>query len=312
MKGVHVKSVDLSRATSVPSPEPTRGRGKIPGAVLLLTISFLAGTLAFAQALPNPFDIGLGVRAMGFGGAYTALADGTEALLVNPAGLGWTRAIRGDSTLASVLGLYSVTWLAGAFPNFGGGLAYSGVGDITDPGGNPLAFSHLALTVGVGLDLALFRVFPFPAAGGLALKYHRMQIADQAGSGFALDIGVLGRAPTPLGEARFGVTLRDLGFGPTVGTEPDAWSLDFTVGAALLTPMGFSASLDLGSEYTALGLGWAIFGLAEIRGGVRFQGGFTLWALGLGVRWGMFALDYALLTHPVLSASHRFGFGVRF
>jgi len=26
----------------------------------------------------------------------------------------------------------------------------------------------------------------------------------------------------------------------------------------------------------------------------------------------MFVIDYALLTHPTLSASHRFGFGAKF
>ena len=280
---------------------------------VLLTVvgCLLAGTVALGQTMPNPFDVGLGVRAMGFGGASLALAEGTEALLANPAGLGWSKGARADSTLASALGLYSVTWVAGAVPSFAAGVAYLGVGGITDPEGNPLAFSHLAATVGAGFDVSGMRIFPFPAAAGAALKFHRVQIGNASGSGFALDVGVLGRTNTPLGAVQFALTLRDLGFGMRVGSTADGWSLDLGAGAALLMPGGLILAGDLTSEYTALGLGFNLLGLLEVRGGIRFQAG-VQWAFGLGVRWGMFVLDYALLTHPVLSASHRFGFGLRF
>ena len=296
----------LGKEKALAPTKLSAGRGW--AVVLALT---LAGFSALAQGVVNPFDLGLSVRALGFGGAQVALAEGTEALLVNPGGLGWTRGLRGDSTFASLLGLYSATWLGGAMPGLGAGLAYSGVDGITDPQGNPLAYSHLGVVVGAGLDLAAFRLLPFPATGGLALKYHRVQIADKAGSGFALDVGVMGRLSLPLGEVRVGLTLRDVGFGLTVGPTSDGWSVEMGLGAALATPLGLLAAVDLSSEYTALGVGWNL-GLAEVRAGVRLAGGITQVAFGLGVRWGMFAIDYALLTHPALSASHRFGFGVRF
>lgn len=271
----------------------------------------LVGALALGQGLPNPFDVGLGVRAMGFGGAYIAIAEGTEALLTNPAGLAWSTGTRADSSLSSVLGLYSVTWIGGAVPNFGAGVGYLGVGGITDPEGEPLAFSHLAAVLGAAFDLTLLRVFPFPAAGGVAIKYHHVRIADASGSGFALDVGLLGRVGTPVGPLRVGLALREFGFGPTVGETSDGWTTDLAAGVALVNPLGFTLAMDLTAEYTAIGVGWSAFGAFEVRGGVRFQAGLQ-WALGLGARWGMFTLDYALLTHPVLSASHRFGFGARF
>lgn len=279
-------------------------------AFALLSVA-LVGAVALGQGLPNPFDVGLGVRAMGFGGAYIALAEGTEALLTNPAGLARSKGIHADSSLSSVMGLYSVTWVAGAAPNFGAGLGYLGVGGIMDPAGNPLAFSHLAAVVGAGFDLTALRVFPFPASGGATIKYHRVQIADEAGSGFALDVGLLGQMPTPLGPLRFGFALRELGFGPTLGEAGDGWSTDLAAGVALVNPLGFLIVADLTAEYTALGVGWSAMGLFEVRAGMRLQAGLQ-WAFGLGVQWGMFLIDYALLTHPVLSASHRFGFGVRF
>jgi len=277
-----------------------------------LLIVVLVGGTALGQALPNPFDVGLGVRAMGFGGAYIAIAEGTEALLTNPAGLGWSARIRADSSLSSVLGMYSVTWLSAAVPNFGAGIGYLGVGGITDPEGDPLAFSHFAAVVGAGLDLSLLGAFPFPAAGGIAIKYDRVQIADQSGGGFALDAGILGRMGTPFGALQFGLALREFGFGLKVGETAEGWSTDLAAGVALVNPLGFLIVADLTAEYMAFGVGWSAFGAFEVRGGLRRQNGLLQWALGLGVRWGMFILDYALLTHPVLSASHRFGFGVRF
>lgn len=276
--------------------------------VLLAVV--LTGGAALGQSLPNPFDVGLGVRAMGFGGASLALAEGTEALLANPAGLGWSTGARADSSLASVLGLYSVTWLAGGVPNFAAGIAYLGVGGITDPEGNPLAFSHLAATVGAGFDVSGLRLVPFPLAAGAALKFGRVGVADEIGSGFALDVGAVGRMNTHLGAVRFALALRDLGFGIRVGETADSWSVDFGIGAALVMPGGFILAADLTSEYTAFGLGWNLR-VFEVRGGLRLQGG-AQWAFGLGVEWGMFTLDYALLTHPVLAGSHRFGFGLRF
>ncbi|HQM38040.1 MAG TPA: hypothetical protein PLN64_03945, partial [Candidatus Bipolaricaulis anaerobius] len=63
-------------------------------AFALLGVVLVGGGIALGQGLPNPFDVGLGVRAMGFGGASIAIAEGTEALLTNPAGLGWSKGIR--------------------------------------------------------------------------------------------------------------------------------------------------------------------------------------------------------------------------
>ncbi len=279
--------------------------------MLALLILALVGSSALGQGMPNPFDAGLGVRAMGFGGAQTALAEGTEALLANPAGLGWTSGMRADSSLSSILGIYSVTWLAAAMPNLGGGLAYLGVGGITDPEGNPLPFSQFALAIAAGVDLGPFRIVPFPAAAGVGIKYNTVQAGDESGSGFALDFGFLGRTTTPFGEGRLGIAIQELGFGPTIGEEGDGWSTAFALGLGLKHPLGLTAALDLTSEYSAFGVGWSWAKLFEVRAGLRLQG-MLQWAFGLGVEWGMFVLDYALLTHPVLSASHRFGFGVKF
>ncbi len=246
-----------------------------------------------APAQVSLFDLGLGVRAMGLGGAYAALAEGAEGLLYNPASLAKVRGISVDSTILA--GWVAAGYVGVALPSLGAGLGYLGTS-----AGEGLGFSQLGLLAGFGLDL---RMFGFPALGGVALRYHSTSIAGESETAFGLDIGILGSFPSPFGELRAAVVIRELGFG--------GLSTEFVVAGAWLSPFGLFAALDLTSEYIALGLGWAFMGLAEVRVGIRQEGVFRM-SLGLGVQFANYTVDYALLTHPLLSPSHRFGFGVRF
>lgn len=282
--------------------------------LIAVCAALLLGGTALAQGLPNLFDVGLGVRAMGYGGAYLALAEGSEALLYNPAGLAWLGRASADSSYTGSMGLVSVGWLAGAIPGFGVGAGYLGVGGITDPEGSPLNFGQFGLVGGAGLDgrrppLSALPV-PVPYAAGIALKFMSATVADASAVGVALDIGVLTRMSSPLGELRAGLVIRDLGFGLAVGETRDGWTTDIAIGAALLNPMGFIATVDLGTGYVALGVGWRAVPAMEVRGGLQLQGGALRWALGAGFSWEAFQIDYALQTHPFLGTSHRLAFGV--
>jgi len=268
---------------------------------------------SLGQGLPNPFDVGLGVRAMGFGGAYTALAQGTEALLYNPAGLAYLPGIRADSSYSMPMGLYSVAWLAGAMPNFGAGLAYLSAGGITDPQGDPLTFSHLGAVVGAGFPAEfipfLARFIPLPTSLGFSLKYTRVQIADEGGGNLALDLGAIASLSLPMGQLRLGLAIRDLGPGIGLGERQEAQSLDVSLGAALVSPQGLLVTADFAGSYVALGMGWALPQGFEVRGGLTSQGGILQISFGFGVAWRSFVLDYALTTHPMLGLSHRLAFG---
>ncbi|MCS7216751.1 MAG: hypothetical protein NZ924_03575 [Candidatus Bipolaricaulota bacterium] len=252
----------------------------------------LAGVGAWAQV--SLFDMGLGTRAMGLGGAYAAVAEGAEGLLYNPAGLARVRGVQADSTVLA--GWVSAGYVGAALPGLGAGLGYLGAS-----AGENLGFSQLGLIAGFGLDL---RALGFPVLGGAALRFQSTHIAGKSETGFGLDLGVLGAFPSLLGEIRAAVVLRELAFG--------GLSTEFVVAGAWLSPFGLFAALDLTSEYIALGVGMAFLGAAEVRAGLRQEGGLFRVALGLGVRFGSYALDYALLTHPLLAPSHRFGFGLRF
>lgn len=278
--------------------------------MLALATVLLIGAMAPAQGTLNPLDVGLGVRAMGLAGAYTALARGTEAVLYNPAGLAHQRGFRADSSYTGGMGLYGVGWVAGAAPSLGGGLAYLSVGGITDPEGAPLNYSQFALVAGGGLRTqdVPFLPIPFDAALGANFKINTARMADESAIGVALDLGFMTAFPTPLGELSAGLAIRDLGLGMSVG-DSRGWSTELAVGVAAELPLGLFSALELSSHYSALGIGWQIDPL-EVRMGVQLSGGTVRWALGLGVGWQQFFLDYALMTHPMLGTSHRLGFGV--
>ncbi len=252
----------------------------------------LAGAMAWAQV--SLFDMGLGVRAMGLGGAYAALAEGPEGLLYNPAGLARVRGIAVDSTILA--GWVGAGYVGAALPSLGAGIGYLGTS-----AGEGLGFSQVALIVGFGLDL---RPFGFPAVGGAALRYQNTNLAGEGTSGIGLDLGALSSFPTGFGEMRVALVIRELSLG--------GLSTEFALAGAWLSPFGAFATVDLTSEYLALGAGWSFLGAFEIRAGVRQEGGLFRVAFGLGARFGNYSVDYALLTHPLLSPTHRFGFGVKF
>ena len=259
----------------------------------LLALGLVAiSTVVFAQV--SLFDMGLGTRAMGLGGAYAAVAEGPEGLLYNPAGLAQIRGLLVDSTILA--GWVGAGYVGAALPSLGAGIGYLG----TSAGEN-LGFSQLGLIAGFGMDLT---GFGFPVLGGVGLRFQSTNIAGEGSTSFGLDIGVLGRWASPFGELRAALVIRELALG--------GLSTEFVLAGAWTSPFGLLAAIDLTGEYVALGVGWNFLGTTEVRAGLRQEGGVFRIAFGLGVRVGTFNVDYALLTHPLLSPSHRFGFGMRF
>ena len=258
----------------------------------ILALGLIIGPVAFAQV--SIFDMGLGTRAMGLGGAYAALAEGPEALLYNPAGLAQVRGITVDST--ALIGWVGAGYVGAAIPSLGAGIGYLG----TSAGEN-LGYSQLGLILGFGMDL---RGFGFPALGGAAVRYHNTTIAGEGFSALGLDMGVLGRFSSAFGELRAALVIRELAFGDL--------STEFVLAGAWTSPFGLFASLDLTSEYVAFGAGWSFLDTFEVRAGIRQEGGLFRIAFGLGARFGNYTVDYALLTHSLLSPTHLFGFGLRF
>jgi|Deesub1362A_J573_1020465.scaffolds.fasta_scaffold05695_2 hypothetical protein len=273
------------------------------------------GGIALGQGLINPFDLEPSARAAGYGGAYCALAEGTDALIFNPAGLSWGEGLYVDSGyLAHMGGLSSVIWLAGALGPFAAAFTTLSAGGIeATPGGAELAFSHLGTVLGVGLPGDAFGLqLPIRWGVGAAIRYDRAQLADQAGSGLSLSLGALGTIPVGPWELRFGLSIEDVGFGIAFGDAQhrEPWTLAMRAGVALVAPF-MKVALDY---YGGLrfGAGVRFSPMFEVRSGIAIGDAGLQFALGLGVQFGDLSLDYALLTHPVFAPSHRFGLSARF
>ncbi|MGY4706808.1 hypothetical protein ACVNPS_03505 [Candidatus Bipolaricaulota sp. J31] len=274
------------------------------------------GGLTSAQGLINPFDLEPSARAAGYGGAYCALAEGTDALIFNPAGLSWGRGMALDSGyLAQMGGLSSVIWLAGAFGPFAAAfttLSADGIEDV--PGGSALGFSHMGAAVGAGIpgDLFGFRIPALRWGVGVSIRYDRAQLADQMGSGLSLSLGALGIMPLGPWELRLGIAVEDIGFGITFADvqHRESWTMAMRAGVALVAPFA-TVAMDYAGGLR-LGVGVRFSPMFEVRGGVAMAGAGLQFALGLGVQFNGFTLDYALLTYPIFAPSHRFGLSARF
>lgn len=277
-------------------------------------LALCIGGLASAQGLINPFDLEPSAEAAGFAGAFCALASGPDALIFNPAGLSWRDGIEVNSAyLAHMGGLASVVWLGGSYGPMAAAFTNLSAGGIEEtPGGPDLAFSQLGAAVGVGVPGRAFGLLlPLDLRFGAAVRYDRAQLADQSGSGLSLTIGVGGEVPLGPGALRFGLALEDLGLGIASGDDwREAWTTGIRAGVALVTP-AFRAALDYYDGLRA-GAGVSLAPMLEGRVGVALAGAGLRFALGVGIELGMLAIDYALVTHPVMPPSHRLGLSASF
>ncbi len=278
-------------------------------------------TLAFGTAFASePFDLEAGARALGMGGAYSALARGPEALFWNPAlvsgGLFLSHGAHFQGLLleqvAAAKSELVGSWSGGLSIHFlgAGDIKETQLGDTASPPGedNPPEVvgttSYAAAQVGLGLGNGKL---------GLRLKLLYQRAADESAFGGGLDVGLFGR----LGPVPAAAVLRDATGTPLVWTTgrkelalPSLW-LSAAPGGSWWT-LAAEAVLraeDRGGEAVELGSltleprfgAEAKLGPAALRVGLR-AGSPTL---GAGVSWQSIDADYALLYHSDLGASHR-------
>lgn len=292
-------------------------------AVLLLASPALgAETASF-------LDVGAGARALGMGGAYTAIADEADAIYWNPAGL--ARLEKKQVSLSHVeLGNGSRhDFLAYAHPagraTFGGAFTYLSHGTIAgrDSLGRPTGSyqaSDAAAAFAAGVKTEAVDL-------GVSVKYVRSHIASSEAQGAALDAGVKRELPAGGGTVLLGAAVRNLGPGLKYADQRNDLPLraDFGVGyrfaqghslaVQLQTgPRGAGAEGGAGGELKAmegvfLRLGYTSKGSAV--GGSGFDAARGL-ALGLGLRRGGYGIDYAAQASGELGNTHRFTLSAHF
>ena len=280
--------------------------------------------------ISNFSAFGFGARAMGFGNAFTAVADDPTAVHWNAAGLDY---IYQQSLTAFHASLYEGTlysFLGYAYPTldlgtFGIGIARIGVGDVLETDINNTAYGVFSFETyrayfSYGLRL------PWDLAAGASLKIERsafsntQQYTDAIAVGVGLDLGILYRpdfvTSALLRDWSIGLNLVNLfqpQFSHSVGS--DALPLELRFG--LMRPIYFgnggsslTLSLDLGKTNDtdmrfAFGSEYNFKRIGKIR--VGYNNGSGVLA-GLGVEYSNFQIDYAYgnpSTDGLLSPVHR-------
>ena len=298
-------------------------------AVKAAALLVLAAQTAWAAEMAAFLDIGVGARAAGMGGAYTALADDANALYWNPAGLARMEKREASVSHAELGQSTRHDFMAYAHPaaqgTFAGAFTYLSQGSIEgrDSLGRPTAgfnASDSAVTVAYGRKTEL-------ADLGLSVKYLRSHIGSAEAQGAALDLGAR-RELEGLGDGKLalGVALRNLGSGLKYDRERNDLPLRLALGAAYRLSKGHAVAVDfqngprgagsegaVGGEFKALEgvflrLGYASKG--AVQGGSGFDAAKGL-PLGLGLKRGQFILDYGAQAAGELGNTHRFSLAMR-
>jgi len=176
--------------------------------------------------------------------------------------------------------------------------------------------------LGFGVDpkqLPFIPALPIDFRAGGCFKYLSVSNGNTNGSGFALDLAF--RMDFP--DMRVGpIVLSDLGVGATATNllgqlnypdRSESFRMDLRVGGSarvaglvlLCADLELGGSFHVGTEY------WPTEAFA-LRAGVLTEPGATSLTIGLGFRVEGFVIDYAFISHPTLSGSHRLSLTIDF
>jgi len=291
---------------------------------------------AKAQNALTLLDIEAGVRALGMGGAFVAVADDETTAFVNPAGLAGLRAMAFEFNAENRFSraTYGGVTLAGR--NYGVGALFLNVSDIVgrnDQGDltTNLSYTSLAGYFSAGatlrdLSLTFLNTPPLDnIAIGLRTQLYRVDFMGAQGGTFGLTLSPAGLFSFPFagdGVLRIGLLAENLlPIGLTYGTgHNEPWRIGARLGASaelggnttLAAEIETTGIFHLGGEFRFTNLNTPeISGLAVRAGTILLRGGPML-TLGVGAKISTYELNYAFTAHPELPPSHRLSFTARF
>lgn len=286
--------------------------------VALTVIVLAAAPAASAQSGGDPvgtavlFDVGMGARALGMGGAFVAVADDANAIYYNPAGLALIEGHNATSMYSTLLGAGNYLGIGYAQKNVGAavfGLMSTAPG--TDEYGNPtgeFGYREGALAGGYAHAFGPF------ALGG-AIKLYAQDAEVNRGFGATGDIGALITMPY-LDGFKVGAVARNLlGTVKFQSGHEDKFDPWYVLGLSLRPFRGLTLAADYDITHSTgrVGAEYQIIDAFAARAGATMnadkQYGFTA---GAGFALGSFRVDYAYQFHAELPDSHWLSLGLSF
>lgn len=293
-------------------------------ALLLVGLGSITG---MAETAISILDIDPGVQIMGVGGAGVALAEGAETLYYNPAGLSDLEGISFSSFYSSHMGVASYSAFSLTFRNWGIGFLMFDSGNIAgyDGSGNPtdtLSYGSNAFLFGFGIDpkdLAFIPALPIDFSLGGRIKYVSATVGDASGGGFSFDLAYrmtfpnMRVGPVGLTDLAFGLTATNLFGGLNYDEHSESLRMNLRLGgsARIADVVLITSDLDLAGQFHA-GVEYNPVRNFAIRVGMLTQSGVMSLTLGLGINVEGFLIDYAYISHPTLSGSHRISLAIDF
>ncbi len=278
-------------------------------------------------------------RAIGVGGAYTALGDDVGSIYYNPAGLASVLTNELNVTYLSIYQGINYEFLAYAYPlgeslpSIGGTIAISA--SLLQPG-NQSRTNDFGVTTGTFssgdqmFSLAYARAFGDRLHVGLTVNMIQQQIDTISSSVFDMDAGMV--VLPPFDGMRLGLSLKN------IGSQVSSFDLPFTLNAGLsyrryeilneqddgaltaevsfpLEPIEDPVGVKVGGEYDFKWVG----SRATIRAGYEFLDT-SLDGVGLGIGAGygldfegtVLFLDYAFAPADIFGETNRFSLTTKF
>ncbi|HWR82267.1 MAG TPA: PorV/PorQ family protein [Candidatus Deferrimicrobium sp.] len=298
---------------------------------LLVAATLFVGNIALAapsggRTAADFLSIGLGARASGLGGAYTAISEGSVAAYWNPAGLSdvqggevllghysWLQDITLEhGTVAHQIGDRTALAASVTFLNYGQVDGYDVNGVMT----GDISAYDLCGAVSIGTSTG------YDISVGLTTKFINQKLDDLNASTFAVDIGAMYETERLSLAAVIANVGPDMGFGGVKERLPTAARIGVAVrpfGRALLTSVevekkayggaalrnGFEANF---AERYFLRAGYAYYPTHDTR---SFGYGMSL---GAGVRLAWGEIDYAFSPEERFSSEtlHRLTLALKF